>query len=160
MEILPVIHNVSSAQRLIDMARLSYGLGAKSLVASRVYGGAAQAGVPEVMRIALRAGRGFFVLGDLRDVVEVLRPSEVLIVSREHAKEIIDPARPPVYDGLIALVINGGEPDFTAQEVAVGRPIYIKGLEQKVGGLAEAAILLYSFMSLNGKGGQKDLAKA
>lgn len=160
MEVLPVIHNVSSAQRLIDMARLSYGLGLKSLVATKVYGGAAQAGVPEVMRMALKAGRGFAVLADLRDFVEVMKPSEILIVSKEHARELIDPASPPVYEGLVALVINGGEPDFSPQEVAVGRPVYIKGIEQKIGAVAEAAILLYSLRSINGKGGQKDLVKA
>jgi len=153
--IIPVIHNVSSVQRLVDMARLAYSLGLDLLVATKVYGAAAQHGIPEAMRLAFKQGRGLLVLPDLEDAIELLSPTEVILVSLEHANEEFDPLNPPVKNGKILVVFNGGEPDFTPQEIRLGKPLYIREVESRLGPIAEASVVLYGF--LRGlRGGTRD----
>ncbi len=142
--VIPVIHNVSSYQRLNDMARLVYALGLDVLVATKVYGGAAQSGVPEVTRMALKHGKSFVALPDLPDAVEVLKPDRVVIVSREHAAQTIDPGDLAVSEGTVMIVFNGGEPDFTRAEASLGTPVYFRGLDERIGAIAEAGIILYA----------------
>ncbi len=144
--IVPVIHNVSSVQRLVDMARLVYGLDLGLLVASKVYGAAAQSGVPEVMRLAFKGGKSFLVLPDISDALELLKPDVTLIVTLDYAEELLDPFNPPVYNGRVIVVFNGGEPDFTVSEARLGKPIYIRGVSRRLGAIAEASIILYSLL--------------
>ncbi|MEN2999649.1 MAG: RecB-family nuclease [Acidilobaceae archaeon] len=145
MEVLPVIHNVSSAQRLLDFARLAYSLGAEHVIATKVYGAAAQSGVPEVMRLALKLGKSFAVLPDLPDLLEIYRP-DIVIMMYGGAGERIDPFNPPVYRGRVVVVFNGGEPDFSPVELKHGTPLYLAGTSHKLGAIAEAAIVLYFLM--------------
>ncbi len=145
--IIPVIHNVSSVQRLVDMARLIYGLGLDLLVASKVYGAAAQSGIPEVMRIALKNNKSFLILPDLGDILELLKPDLTLIVTLDNAEEFLDPFNLPVYNGRIVIAFNGGEPDFTIGEAKLGKPVYIRGVSRRLGAIAEASIILYSLLS-------------
>jgi SpoU rRNA methylase family enzyme len=145
--LIPVVHNVSSVQRLVDVARLVYGFDIGLLVASKVYGAAAQSGIPEVMRLAFKSNKSFLVLPDIGDVLELLKPDVTLIVTFDYAGELIDPFNPPVYNGRVLVVFNGGEPDFSAGEVRFGKPIYIKGVPRRIGVVAEASIILYSLLS-------------
>lgn len=145
--LIPVIHNVSSVQRLVDFAKLVYALDLGLLVASRVYGAAAQSGIPEVMRLAFKSNKSFLVLPDIGDVLELLRPDVTLIVTFDYAGELIDPFNPPVYSGRVLAVFNGGEPDFSTGEVGFGKPVYIKGVSRRIGAVAEASIILYSLLS-------------
>jgi SpoU rRNA methylase family enzyme len=144
MKVIPVIHNVSSVQRVVDMARLVYSLGLDELVVSKAYGAAAQHGIPEAMRIALKAGKSLLVLPDLDDAVELLRPDEVLIVSFERA-ELRDVEE--LIKGLehknVMVVFNGGEPDFSPEELKLGKTIYLPNVKARLGPIAEAGILLY-----------------
>ncbi len=141
--LIPVIHNVSSYQRLSDMARLVYSLGLDVLVATKVYGGAAQSGVPEVTRMALKHGKSFIALPDLGDAIDVLKPDKVIIVSREHAAQRLDPSSIVAGDGVVMIVFNGGEPDFTRAEASLGTPVYIDGVAERLGAISEAGIILY-----------------
>ena len=134
---------MSSVQKLVDMARLVYSMGFKVLVATRVYGAAAQSGIPEATRIALRHGGSLLVLQDLDDAIELLKPRNVYIVTSEYAERRVEPEGfDPGGESLLAF--NGGEPDFTLEEAKKGEPIYLEGLEQRIGPIAEASIILYS----------------
>ncbi len=139
--IMPVIHNVSSVQRLTDMARLVYGMGYRSLIVTKAYGGAAQNGVPEAYRIALKYNASLIVLPDLKDAVEYLSPGEVLLVSSEDPEELVEPCRG--VSGDVMIVFNGGEQGFSPAEERLGRKIYIAGAPARLGPLAEAALILY-----------------
>lgn len=150
--IVPLLHNVSSVQRLVDMARLVYNLDLELLVATKVYGAAAQSGVPEVMRLAFKNNRGFIVLPDISDALDLFKPDVVLVVTLDHAEELIDPLNPPIYKGRVLIAFNGGEPDFSASEARIGKPIYIKGVSRKLGAIAEASIILYSLLSRTRRG--------
>ncbi|MEM1927703.1 MAG: RecB-family nuclease [Acidilobaceae archaeon] len=151
-ELVALLHNVSSVQRLVDAARLVYGLGLRVFVATKVYGAAAQSGIPEAMRLALRAGGSFLVLQDLPDALELLKPDSVLLVSHGHAREFIDPFNPPVYSGRVLVVFNGGDPDFSASELAYGTPVYVKKAGSRLGPVAEAALVLYCLLSRGDRG--------
>ncbi|MCE4628340.1 MAG: RecB-family nuclease [Desulfurococcales archaeon] len=143
--LVPVLHNVSSVQRVVDAARIAYSLGYETLVITKPYGGAAQSGVPEAMRIALRQGKRLVVLPDLGDAVELLRPDDVILVTRDYAEESLDPLSPPPLKGLTLLVVSGGEPEFSAQEARLGRRVYLEGAPGKIGATGELSIILYSY---------------
>ncbi|MCE4613199.1 MAG: RecB-family nuclease [Desulfurococcales archaeon] len=134
---------MSSVQKLVDMARLVYSMGFKVLVATRVYGAAAQSGVPEATRIALKHGGSLLVLQDIDDAIDLLKPRSVYIVTSDYAERKVNPEEFNPDDGSL-LAFNGGEPDFTLEEARKGQPIYLAGLEQRIGPIAEASILLYS----------------
>ena len=151
--LVPVLHNVSSIQRLVDTARLVYSLGLDTFVVTKAYGAAAQHGLPEVGRIAFKMDRGFTILPDLQDAVELFKPDKVLILSLEHARARLDPQKPPEPRGVTMVVFNGGEPDFTAREAALGEPVYFEGVDSRLGPAAEAALILYPLIRrLKGSG--------
>ncbi|MEB3860404.1 MAG: RecB-family nuclease [Desulfurococcales archaeon] len=144
-----LIHNVSSVQKLVDMARLVYSMGLGLLVATRVYGAAAQSGVPEATRIALRHRGSLLVLHDLDDAIELLRPSRVYVVTAEHARRTVSPGELAVDERTI-IAFSGGDPDFTLEEASKGEPIYLQGLKHRIGPIAEASIILYPIVRGSG----------
>lgn len=150
-EIVPVIHNVSSVQRLVDVAKAAYQLGFKTIAVSKAYGGAAQNGVPEAFKLALRYGASLLVLPDLEDVVETLSPDKVLLVAPNNPNIMVNPAEPPRLEGRVLLVFNGGESGFSPAEEKLGEKIYIDGLDSRLGAVAEAGILLYTLSRLQGQ---------
>jgi len=140
-----LVHDVSSAQRLIDMAKLVYGLGFTHLVATKVYGAAASSGVPEVTRLALRLGRSFSVLPSVKDAIELLSPDRVVVVSKEYG----EPMDPWSYAEKLAgqqsvLIIFGGIDAAPGKDVVgLGEPVYLVGAETRLTPVAEAALFLY-----------------
>ena len=140
-----LIHDVSSAQRLIDFAKLVYGLGFKILVASKVYGAAASSGIPEVMRLAIRKGKIFTVLSEAKEAVELFEPEKVVVVSREYG-EPIEPndLASKLGDYRKTLIIFGGiDPAPGKDVVGLGEAVYPIATESRLGPVAEAALLLY-----------------
>jgi len=141
-----LVHDVSSAQRLIDIAKLAYGLGFTHLVATKVYGAAASSGVPEATRLALRLGRSFSVLPSVKDAIELLAPDKVVVVSREYG----EPVEPWSYAEKLAgsqggvLIVFGGIDAAPGKDVAgLGEAVYPVGAEARLTPVAEAALFLY-----------------
>ncbi len=145
--IIPVIHDVSSAQRLIDMARTVYALGADVLVATRVYGAAAQNGVPEATRIALRLGKSFVALPELRDAVELFSPETIVVISSEYGEKMSVESIRGLAKGKTMVVFGGSDPGISRQDIAVGRAVYFEGVSGRLSPVAEAALILYSLLS-------------
>ena len=148
-EILVVMHDVSSAQRLIDMARLVYGLGLRQFIATKLYGAAASSGVPDVMRLALRLNRGFHVLPHVRDAVEAFGPSKVILVSHDYGESLsLSDIVARLSSEKKVLLVFGGSETAPGKDIAgLGEAIYPAGLEARVGPVAEAAIILYSLIA-------------
>ena len=146
-DVIVVLHDVASVQRLVDMARLVYGLGVKTFVASKVYGAAATNGIPEVTRLALRMGRGFYVVSTAAEAVELLRPDTVLVVSYEHG-EPVDPSEAVgLFKGRTVVIFGGTDASPTREEASLGKPIYPRGAGSRLGPIAEAAIVLFPLVS-------------
>ncbi len=155
--IIPVLHNVSSVQRVVDMARLAYSLGFEVLVVTKAYGGAAQAGVPEAMRLALRENKTLIVLPDLGDAIELLKPETVILVTHDYAEERIPPSEiAGLASGTTIIAFSGADPDFSPQELRLAtRRLYPAGTQARLGSVAEASIILYHAVlaSRGGSGG-------
>jgi SpoU rRNA methylase family enzyme len=150
-DVLPVIHNVSSVQRLVDTARVVVSLGLPTLIATKVYGAAAQSGVPEVFRLLLKERRGFVVLPELKDAVEAYAPDSVLLIDRENASEQLSLDDLGRLKGRVMVVLNGSDAPFSPQELSLGKPVYIRGLVSRAGAVAEGALVLYGLMVLSGQ---------
>ncbi|RLF04152.1 MAG: recombinase RecB [Thermoprotei archaeon] len=145
-EVIPVLHNVFSVEIVRQFAKVSYGLGFKTIVISKPSGAAAQAGVPEAQKLALKKGKVLIVLSGIEDVIELFKPSLTLLITpKKYAKEEFDVERVinEVKKGSVIVVFGGSEPGLSAREIEMGVPIHI-GVEDDLGPLGFASIVLHS----------------
>ncbi|MDI9619831.1 MAG: RecB-family nuclease [Candidatus Nezhaarchaeota archaeon] len=153
-EVIPVIHNVFSVEVVKQFAKLSYGLGFNTIVISKPTGAAAQAGVPEAQRLALKRGRALVVLGGIEDLMDLLKPSTLLMVTaRKYAREEFDAKKllNELEKGSAAIVFGGSEPGLSAREIEAGLPVHI-GIDEDLGPLGFAAVVLYKVFEEFGRG--------
>ncbi len=142
-----VLHNVHSASKTIETAQVVYGLGFPNYVVSKAEGSAAQSGVPDANRLALKMKRNFMVLPDLIDVLEVLSIDSLLLVTSPRlVKERIDltQLQEKTKSGeRIAIILSGSNSSFSRKEMDLGD---CKSLEADVdiGPAGSAAIILYA----------------
>jgi len=146
-EILPVLHNVNSPQRVVEVAKAAYGLGFPALVVTKPTGAAAQVGVPEAQKVALREGKPLVVLPDLPEAVELLKADAVILVTtRKLASRPLTQALSEVMSrgaSRVLLVFGGTEPGLSARELSLGEQAYVDGVEQEVGPVALAVLSMY-----------------
>jgi SpoU rRNA methylase family enzyme len=146
-----VLHNVHAVSKVMETAQVVYGLGFPNFIVSKAEGSAAQTGVPESNRLAMKMKGSFAVLPDLRDVLEMLdvdRPimitSPVLVKERvnvdEMAKRIRDGER-------IVIVLSGSNSSFSRKEMDMGD---CASLEARVdiGPAGSAAIVLHGIAGI------------
>ncbi|TET12892.1 MAG: hypothetical protein E3J82_03780, partial [Candidatus Thorarchaeota archaeon] len=76
-----VLHNVHSVSKVAETAQVVYGLGFSNFIVSKAEGSAAQTGVPDANRFAVKMKSNFMVMPDLRDVLEVLGVENLLLVT-------------------------------------------------------------------------------
>lgn len=142
-----VLHNVHSASKTIETAQVVYGLGFPNYVVSKAEGSAAQSGVPDANRLALKMKRNFMVLPDLRDVLEVLSiSSPLLVTSPRLVKERIDLTKlqEQTQSGeRIAIILSGSNSSFSRKEMDLGDCKSLKA-DVDIGPAGSAAIILYA----------------
>lgn len=149
--VIPVLHNTNSSQRVAEVARIAYGLGYKTLVLSRVYGPAAQVGIPEAQKLALRHNCNLIVLSDLPEVVELLRPNVILVAvpgkyGGRELSEVLKELEGKTSGGeasRIAVVFGGAEPGLSQKEMKTGELVHPDGVEEDIGSTGVAAVTLY-----------------
>ena len=144
-EVIPALHNVFSVEIVKQFAKICYGLGFKTVVVSKPSGAAAQAGVPEAQKLALKKGRVLVVLSELEDVIEIFKPSLLLFVtSKKYAKERFDVERviSETQKGPIVVVFGGSEPGISAKDMELGVSMHID-VDDDLGPLGFAAIVLH-----------------
>ena len=142
-----VLHNVHSASKTVETAQVVYGLGFSNFVVSKAEGSAAQAGVPDANRLAMKMKQNFMVLPDLKDVLEVLnieRPllitSPVLTKERLDLNQLFERTKS---EERIAIMLSGSNSSFSRKEMDFGE---CRSLEARVdiGPAGTAAIILYA----------------
>ena len=142
-----VLHNVHSASKTVETAQVVYGLGFSNFVVSKAEGSAAQAGVPDANRLAMKMKQNFMVLPDLKDVLEVLnieRPlfitSPVLTKERLDLNQLFERTKS---EERIAIILSGSNSSFSRKEMDFGE---CRSLEARVdiGPAGTAAIILYA----------------
>ena len=145
-DVFVVLHNVHAVSKVIETAQVVYGLGFDNFVVSKAEGSAAQTGVPEANRLALKMKKRFMVMPDLPDVIEILnieRP--LLITSPKLTKEHIDSQTlsEMVSKGdKMVIVVSGSNSSFSRKEMDLGE---CRSLESQIdiGPAGTAAVLLY-----------------
>ena len=151
--LIVVVHNISSVHRVVEFARLVTGLGLRYIVYTKVTGAAAQQGIPEAFRIAVKQGATLLVLSDLPDVFDLIRPDKAYFLitetvqGREIAKltDIVSEISRLVEEGRkVALIVNGSDLPFTPRELQSGVPV--KVLDAPVPSLALLAVTLYEIV--------------
>ena len=142
-----VLHNVHSASKTIETAQVVYGLGFSNFAVSKAEGSAAQAGVPDANRLAMKMKQNFMVLPELKDVLEVLNTeSPLLIVSPMLTKEQLDLDQLSEFTKSgerLVIVLSGSNSSFSRKEMDLGK---CRCLDARVdiGPAGTAAILLYA----------------
>lgn len=142
-----VLHNVHSASKTIETAQVVYGLGFSNFVVSKAEGSAAQAGVPDANRLAMKMKQHFMVLPDLKDVLEVLNVEQpLLITSPVLTKERLDLnqlAEQAKSGERVVIMLSGSNSSFSRKEMDLGE---CRSLDARVdiGPAGTAAIILYA----------------
>ncbi|ADN50653.1 RecB-family nuclease [Vulcanisaeta distributa] len=119
--VIPVIHNPASVQKLLDAVKVSLGFGLRTIVVTKAVGTAAQQGVPEAFRLVLRSGATLIVLPDIKDAVELLHPDAVYFLSTRGdsmGNEV---------KGRVLIVIQASDQPFMQSELNLGRQIKVVG---------------------------------
>uniref|UniRef100_A0A7C1P071 Exonuclease n=1 Tax=Thermofilum pendens TaxID=2269 RepID=A0A7C1P071_THEPE len=153
VKVIPLLHNVSSPQRVVEVAKAAYGLGYDIFVVSKPAGAAAQSGVPEAQRIALREGKTLVVLPSIEVAAELLGAETlVFVVSRKFAdkplEEVIKSLAGKGAEQKVLMVFGGAEPGLSAREMEMGERVYVSGIGNDVGPTALAVIALYVVRNL------------
>ncbi|MHA1965156.1 MAG: RecB-family nuclease [Candidatus Thorarchaeota archaeon] len=144
-----VLHNVHSASKTVETAQVVYGLGFSNFVVSKAEGSAAQAGVPDANRLAMRMKQNFMVLPDIKDVLEVLNIEKpLLITSPVLTKERLDldQLAERVKSGeRIAIMLSGSNSSFSRKEMDLGESRSLNA-RVDIGPSGSAAIILYALL--------------
>ncbi len=143
------IHNVASVQKLIDFSKAVYAFSppVKGLVMSKVGGTAAQAGIPEVMKMAYKQGKSVMVLPDLKDVMEVINPDKVILISPFAEEEM---RNDDLLEAKRLLVLfNGIENDFQKTEQVIGEHVRIPYIKADIGPTGLFVAFIYGAIMSN-----------
>jgi SpoU rRNA methylase family enzyme len=145
-DVYVVLHNVHAVSKVMETAQVVYGLGFPNFIVSKAEGSAAQTGVPESNRLAMKMKGSFAVLPGLRDVLEMLNvekpimiTSPVLVKERANAGEMAK----RIKDGeRVVIVLSGSNSSFSRKEMDMGECV---SLEAKVdiGPAGSAAVVLH-----------------
>jgi len=142
-----VLHNVHSVSRLVETAQVVYGLGFYNFVVTRAEGSAAQSGVPDANRLALKMKRNFTVLPDLKDAMELFEINKpLMIVSPFLTKERInfDEVKSRAKSGeKMIIALSGGTSSFSRKEMDLGECVSLDA-KVDIGPAGTAAIILHS----------------
>ncbi|MEM4740359.1 MAG: RecB-family nuclease [Zestosphaera sp.] len=147
LELIVVVSNVSSPQRLIDFAKLVYGLSnlRSSLVFTRISGMAAQSGVPEVSKYLYRLGKPLLLLPSPQDVIDLLKPDRILVLAKTDVSKDIEEIADSL-KGRVALLVNGGDTPPPKTELSLGDHVMVRELDPSTPPQALLAITLYVIM--------------
>ena len=142
-----VLHNVHSAAKVIDTAQVVYGLDYHNLIISRAEGSAAQNGVPDANRLAMKMKKNFIVLPDLKDVLDLLEVEKpMMIASPVLTKERVNlpELKKAVEDGTrIVIILSGSNSSFSRKEMDSGDCVSLEA-RVDIGPAGTAAIILHA----------------
>ncbi len=143
MKLLVVVNNISSPQKLMDLAKTVYTLSDDVLIITRATGMAAQVGVPEVSKYAYKLKRSVIVMPNLQDLIEIIKPSKTLLLVPEDFEGARDLCE--LVTDNSAIVISGNEDGFSRNELGIGDKVFIKDVKEYLPPSAFAAAL-YTYL--------------
>ncbi len=145
-EIIPVLHNVNSPNRLTEFVSVCVSLGFKTIIISKPTGAAAQVGVPEAFKFAVKTGARLIIVPDLKDIKELFQGEFFLFTSSESSNVKFNPEELKNIEGNVFLVFGGMEPGLTRRELEFGKSVHI-GTPSIMSVIGIASIVLYLLKS-------------
>ena len=125
-----VLHNVHSISKVVETAQVVYGFGFSNFIVSKAEGSAAQTGVPDANRLAVKMKSSFMVMPDLRDVLEVLGvETPLMVTSPVLTKERVnfDTLAKRVKSGeRIVIALSGSNSSFSRKEMDMGECVSLE----------------------------------
>ena len=145
-----VLHNVYAVSKVVETAQVVYGLGFNNFIVTKAEGSAAQTGVPEANRFALKMKRNFIVMPDIHDAIDLLEvKNPILVTSPVLTKERVN------MSGLVEclksntrlmIVLSGSNSSFSRKEMDIGECCSLDA-QVDIGPAGTAAIILYELSS-------------
>ncbi len=135
-----VLNNTSSPSRVIDFIKVGATMGYERFALTKIYGAAAQSGVPEAFKYSYKNGLSLLVFQSLEDFVETVAPDKLLLFAGSGRNlgdiEVSKGDR-------LALVFDGSEAGFDPLEKKLGEPVYITDIPGRLPVIAEVSLSLY-----------------
>ncbi|MBD3405778.1 MAG: hypothetical protein GF411_06565 [Candidatus Lokiarchaeota archaeon] len=151
-KIFIVLHNVHSVSKVIDTAQVVYSFGFQNFVVTKAEGSAAQTGVPEANKLAIKMKRNFIVMPKLIDAIELLDvenplliPSPVLTKERINLEELSSQLKS---DEKLVIVVSGSSSSFSRKEMDLGQCRSID-TQYDIGPAGTTAVVLYMLKSFS-----------
>lgn len=145
--LIVAVHDVHSAVKLVDAARVAFSLGADLFIISKATSSAAQSGAPEVEKMAFKEGKKVLYVPDIPDIIELISPDiNYMIVPKKLAKEQLDinKIKELLKDNKkVLLSFSGGTVSFSLKELEYGIPVYLEDINEILPPAALIAIVLY-----------------
>ncbi len=145
-----IVHNVSSVQRLTDIARFILTYTKKQevplLVLSRVSGSAAQTGLAEVSKLAYKLGRPILITEGLDDALQIIQPEKSFIVLSQ-GEQVNNILKELNENNKVALILPGSEAAFSKYEAALATPIKVDELSEENGIVPLIAITIHKIIT-------------
>ncbi len=144
--LLPVLHNVTSVHRVLEFVRLCISFNCSNIVITRPTGAAAQQGVPEAFKIALKEGANIILLGELKDLKEITSIDDMYLLTSEEEGEPIEDAVNEIVRALkdgkkVSIAVQGQDLPFLPREKQLGT--CVKVLEKRAPATSLCTILLW-----------------
>ncbi len=143
MKFVIALYSVSSVQRLLDFIKTVYAFNDATPVIIKPIGAAAQIGVPEAHKLAYKLGKPLIVLPEIQDLVEIVKVEKLYLLTPRGRSINIEELSNVSGDSSIAIVVNGGDTDFTRQELQYGEGIWVKEVPTNLPPQSIVALLLY-----------------
>lgn len=142
-----ILHNVHAVSKVLETAHVVYGLGFQNFVVTKAEGSAAQSGVPDANRFAIKMKKNFMVLPDLKDALELLEVEEpLLLVSPVLTKERVDLGQlveQTKTGEKLVLVFSASNSSFSRKEMDLGKCVSLQS-KIDIGPSGTAAVVLYA----------------
>ncbi|MCE4617012.1 MAG: RecB-family nuclease [Desulfurococcales archaeon] len=132
-----VLNNTASANRVIETIKIARAYGISTVYFTRVYGAAAQSGIPEAFKYAMKHGIAIAVFPELSDLVEIVKGELYLLTPT--GEPIESESKTDFY-----LVIDGSDSGFEPLEARLGKKVSITDLPKGLPATAMLAVALHN----------------
>ena len=141
-----ILYNVSSVHKVVEFVKTAYAFDNIIPVIIKPIGAAAQIGIPEVNKLSYKLNKPLIILPELKDVIDVLGVKDNYMITSRGNEISID----EIFDvnGDVAITINGGDTDFTKQELEYGKAAIFKEIPLGLPSTALLAIILYKLKTI------------
>ncbi len=137
-----VLNNTSSPSRVIDFIRIGAAMGVKEFAYTKVYGAAAQTGIPDAFKFAYKNGLSLIVMPTLEDFLETVEPDLLLLFTGkgEELSKVLNVNRDKKR---VSLVFDGSDAGFDPVERKLGVQVYLEDVPGGLPVVAAASLALY-----------------